>query len=399
MGLKSWYSEILERARQGLEKPSPYGSDVDVVPYLEYTARKEPKLDEERAREVGVDFSARAVYMQVDQAYFKYLSKIPGIEVKSVEDFVEENPDEAKEYLWKLVDPAQDKYTAVAALKGRGGFFIRVKENTRVEEPIMTCMFMSVGGLQAPHNVVVLEKNAQATIFTGCTIAPESFGLHAAVSEFYVGEGAELRYVMVHSWNRVTHVRPRTAVQVLRDGKYVSYYVNMSRVKTLQAYPVTMLGENAYGFSASILLGLGDSEQDVGSAAILSGGGSRAELVSRIIGRDESKIVARAKITANSKERTKGHIECRGLLLSEKAVIRTIPELESLSPEAELTHEAAIGKLSEDEVNYLVSRGFKREEAVGILVRGFISIDVKGLPPRVKSHIETLERVVAERAL
>ncbi|MEM0199420.1 MAG: SufD family Fe-S cluster assembly protein, partial [Desulfurococcaceae archaeon] len=69
------------------------------------------------------------------------------------------------------------------------------------------------------------------------------------------------------------------------------------------------------------------------------------------------------------------------------------------SPNAVLTHEASIGKLAEDEINYLVTRGFKRDEAVGILIRGFVSIDVKNIPERVKKHIETLERIVAEKAL
>lgn len=108
-------------------------------------------------------------------------------------------PDEARNYVWRLIDPAMDKYTAIAALRGVGGYFIRVKENTRVEDPVMTCLFMSIGGLQAPHNIAVVEKDAEVTIYTGCTIAPESLGLHVGITEYYVEEGATLRYVMVHS--------------------------------------------------------------------------------------------------------------------------------------------------------------------------------------------------------
>ncbi|MEM1879099.1 MAG: SufD family Fe-S cluster assembly protein [Desulfurococcaceae archaeon] len=399
MASESWLREVRNRAKAALSKPSPYGRDVDVTRYVEYVAGKEPKLIEERAREVGVDFSAKAIYTQVDQAYFRYLSRIPGIEVKSIEDFIEENPDIARDYVWKLLDPALDKYTAVAALKGRGGFFIRVKENTRVDDPVMTCMFMSVGGLQAPHNVIVLEKGSQVTVYTGCTIAPESFGLHVGLSEFYVGEKAELRYVMVHAWNNVTHVRPRTVVHVAEEGKYISYYVNMSRVRTLQTYPRVIQESNTYALQASVLLGLGDSEQDVGGMSVLRGHESRSEIVSRIVARDESRVVSRARITTGVNVAARGHIECRGMLLSDRAVVETIPELEALSPNAVLTHEASIGKLAEDEINYLVTRGFKRDEAVGILIRGFVSIDVKNIPGRVKKHIETLEKIVAEKAL
>lgn len=399
LGLKSWLEEISSRAKTALNKSSPYGRDVDVTPYLEYSSPRQPVLDRDRVREVGVDFSARAMFSQIDQAYFRYMSRIPGVEVKTIEEFIDENPDEARDYVWRLVDPGQDKYTAIATLRGRGGFFIRVKENTRVEDPIMTCMFMSVGGLQAPHNVVVVEKGAQATIYTGCTIAPESFGLHAAVSEYYVEENAELRYVMVHAWNNVTHVRPRTAVKVSSGGRYISYYANMSRVKTLQTYPKVILESGAYTLMASTLLGLADSEQDVGGVAILVGNESRAELISRVVAKDQSRVVARSRITTSQNVSAKGHIECKGMLLSENAMIETVPELEALSPNAILTHEASIGRLAEDEINYLVTRGFTRDEAVGLLIRGFVTIDVKNIPDRVKKQIETIERILAEKAM
>jgi len=395
MGLESWLDKIRERAKSALNKPAIYGVDIDVSEYLKPLAG-EPRLDRERASEVGVDFSAKAYYTQIDQLYFTYLSKIPGIEVKRIEDFIEENPDEAREYVWRLIDPATDKYTAIAALRGLGGYFIRVKENTRVEDPVMTCLFMSIGGLQAPHNIAVVEKGAEVTIYTGCTIAPESLGLHIGITEYYVEEEATLRYVMVHSWNRVSHVRPRTAVLVKPGGKYVSYYVNIGRVKTLQTYPVVYLERETHAYTASILLGFENSILDVGGAVHLLGEDSSAEVVSRSLSKDYSKITARAKIIG---KHGKGHIDCRGLLLSETSTIETIPELLAESPNTVLTHEASIGRIAEDEINYLVSRGFTREEAVGIIIRGFISLDIKGLPERVRKHIETIEKITAERAM
>jgi Fe-S cluster assembly scaffold protein SufB len=395
MGLENWLKEVEARAREGLSRASPYGVDVDVKPFLEVKEGR-PSLDELRVKEVGVDLGARAIYTQVDQLYFKYLSRIPGVEVMRIEDFVESYLDEAKDYVWKLVDPGKDKYTAVAALKGRGGYFIRVKENTKVEEPIMACLFMSVGGLQAPHNVVIVEKGAEATVYTGCTIAPEVIGLHVGISEFYVNENAVLRFVMVHSWNKVSHVRPRTAVYVKPNGKYISYYVNLSKVKTLQTYPVVYLSDNAYTYLASVVLGVEDSYIDVGSAANIDGENASAEIISRSLARDSAKIIARASITAKN---GKGHIDCRGLMLSDKAAIRTIPELYALTPNAILTHEASIGRLAEDEINYLVSKGFTKEEAIAILLRGFVSVEVKGLPQKVREYIETIEKLTVEKSM
>jgi Fe-S cluster assembly scaffold protein SufB len=310
---------------------------------------------------------------------------------------VDQRPDEAQEYFWRLIDPAKDKYTALAALKGRGGYFIRVKKGVKVEEPIMACLFMSYGGLQAPHNIVVVEEGADATVYTGCTIAPEVLGLHVGISEFYVSKNAKLRFIMVHSWNRVAHVRPRTIVSVGEGGEYVSYYVNMARVRTLQTYPVVYLAAEAKAFLASILLGLGDAEIDVGSGVHIHGDNSGAELISRALARDESRIVMRAQIVGEGI--SKGHIDCRGLMLSEKAFIQTIPELIAKSPNVTLTHEASIGRIAEDEINYLVSKGFSKDEAISALVRGFASIEIKGVPEKVKSYIESIEKVLSEKAL
>jgi hypothetical protein len=398
MASKAWFDEVRERAAKALNKPSPYGLDVDISPFLSLA---EPKsrglLDTSKAEEVGVNLKANAMYIQVDQVYFNYLSRIPGVEVLRIEDFIDQRRDEAYEYIWRLVDPATDKYTALAALRGRGGYFIRVKKGAKVEEPIMACLYMSYGGLQAPHNIVIVEDNAEATVYTGCTIAPEVLGLHVGISEFYVGKNARLRFIMVHSWNKVAHVRPRTVVNVDDGGEYISYYVNMSRVKTLQTYPTVHLASNARAFLASILLGLGDADLDVGSGVYIHGDNGSAELISRALARDGSKIIMRAHIVGEGASR--GHIDCRGLMLSNKASIQTIPGLTARNPNVMLTHEASIGRLAEDEINYLVSKGFSKDDAISAIVRGFASVEIKEIPDRVKSYIESIEKVISEKAL
>ncbi|MEM0006278.1 MAG: SufD family Fe-S cluster assembly protein [Ignisphaera sp.] len=394
MGLREWRNRIAEEAKQGLDRPSPYGMDIDVGSYVGEESGY--RLDTESVERVGVDLKAKALYLQVDQAYFKYISRIPGVEIYRLEDYIESYPDEAKEYVWRLLRPSMDKYVAVAALRGMGGYFIRVKKKTRVEAPIMACLFISSHGLQAPHNVVIVEDGAEATVYTGCTIAPEVVGLHIGLSEFYVGRNAKLRFVMVHSWNRVAHVRPRTAVNVSENGEYISYYANLSNLKSLQMYPRVYLGSGAHAYLASIVLGVGDADIDIGSGAVLEDGDSGVEIVSRNIARDSSRIVMRASIVGRG---GRGHIDCRGLMLSNSSVIATIPELHAESPDAILTHEASIGRLAEDEIYYLMSKGFTRDEAIGILVRGFVSIDIKGIPDKVRSYIETIERLTTEKAM
>ncbi|MEM4506543.1 MAG: SufD family Fe-S cluster assembly protein, partial [Ignisphaera sp.] len=99
MGLENWLKIIESRAREGLALSSPYGIDIDISQFINYSREGSTAIDESKVREVGVDLSAKAIYTQVDQTYFRYLSKIPGVEVMRLEDFIESRPDEAKEYV------------------------------------------------------------------------------------------------------------------------------------------------------------------------------------------------------------------------------------------------------------------------------------------------------------
>ncbi|MCI4435202.1 MAG: SufD family Fe-S cluster assembly protein, partial [Ignisphaera sp.] len=143
--------------------------------------------------------------------------------------------------------------------------------------------------------------------------------------------------------------------------------------------------------------GLGDSHIDVGENAEILGEDAGAELIVRALARDESRIIMRSRIVGKGNSR--GHIECGGLMLSDKAYVQTIPELIALDPNVSLTHEAFIGRLAEDEINYLVSKGFTRDEAVSALVRGFASVEIENIPEKVKNYIKSVEKVLAGKAL
>jgi Fe-S cluster assembly scaffold protein SufB len=392
-----WLEEVRERAKAVLAKPAEHGPDIDVTQFG-ITTRVDESAAIKAAERAGVSVKAPAFYIQADSAYFSYLSKIPGIEVYRLEEFIEANRDLARDCVWRLVPPDTDKYTAVAALRGVGGFVIRVKSGVKVERPVLACFSIVRGGLQAPHNVVIVEEGADVVVYTGCTIAPEAVGLHVGISEFYVMRNAKLKFVMVHSWNAAAHVRPRAAVLVEEGGEYVNYYVNLATVKTLQASPRATLRDGARAHSVSVLLGLGSAQIDVGFAAVLDGTDSAAELVSRALAMARSSITMRARVEARKPAR--GHVECSGLLMSESASIATVPLLAARHKDASLTHEASIGKLAEEEIYYLMAKGLSYEEAVSMLVRGFVTTGIhKYLPEWARQYVESVEKLVIQRAL
>ncbi len=389
----------LERVKAALAKPALYGPDIDVRDYLLAEGpAAEVEVDEERIREVGIDLERAkrtGYFMQIDSESVRYMSRLPGVEVMSIEEALEREP-EVSRLIWKLVDPAADKYTAVAALRGRGGYFVRVKKGVKMEEPVQTCLFMVKGGLQAPHNIIYVEEGAHARVLTGCTIMPESFGLHAGITEVYLERGARLDYVMIHAWSRGTHVRPRTGVLAGEGAEVVTYYINLSTVRTLQTYPRYILRDGARLHSVSLILGRGSSIIDVGAKAALGGRRAAAEILSRVVARDSSKVVARARVEGAF---GRGHVECKGLVLSDVARVEAVPELGAVGRGVTLTHEASIGKLSEEAIAYLMSKGFSREEAESILVRGFMNVELVDLGPQLTAYVRNLMNLLARAAI
>jgi hypothetical protein len=259
----------------------------------------------------------------------------------------------------------------------------------KVEVPVEACLYLrKLGWKQKVHNIVIAEEGSELNIISGCASHPGvTSGMHVGISEFYVKKNAKITFTMIHSWEKDIEVRPRSATIVEDNGVFISNYVLMNPVKVVQMYPVAnLIGENSTAIFSSIIVALSDSLIDAGSKVVLRGEGSSAEILSRTISKGGT-IIARGHISGESPD-ARGHLECRGLMLSDDGVIHAIPELQAKFPNVDLSHEAAIGKIAEEEIFYLMSRGLTRDEATAAIIRGFMDIDIKGLPEFLKREID-----------
>ena len=397
MSINSLRSEYRKRAKMYFNKYVSQ-ADIDLLSIIKLdkllSEKKLINLEEysNLLEKVGIDVTGRnraGTYYQVDTAVLEYYSKIPGIEILSLEDALDEYGREFLEYYWRALRVDKDIYTAIAELYGKGGYVIIVKEGHKIKQPIQSCLLITSNNiLQAPHNIIILEPNSEAHVITGCAIMREVIALHAGISEFYVGENAKLSYIMIHGWGENMHVRPRTGVIIEEGGEFVSNYINMTPVKSLQSYPtVKLIGENAKAHLSSIIVTSKSSNIDLGNEIIFEAPNTAGEIISRVVAKDNAVGVARGRLIGKAPG-IKGHLECMGLLLSNSAKIITIPELEASHSDVELTHEASIGKIAEDEILYLMARGFTREEAESFLVRGFMNVEIKGIPENLKKVIQ-----------
>jgi len=158
-------------------------------------------------------------------------------------------------------------------------------------------------------------------------------------------------------------------------------------VDSVQSYPVAHVnGPNSSVRFNSICVSHPGSEIDMGSMAVLNAPNTGAEIVSRSITMG-GKMIARGRLVGNA-PKVRAHLECRSLIMKDDGITLAIPELEASVPDLEMTHEAAVGKIAREQVEYLMARGLSEDDAVGIIVRGFLEGGIKGLPDALKREID-----------
>ncbi len=387
-----------EKARQAQEKKAALGSDVDLDAYQSEPVPHDyvedlgalPEADKKLMLEAGVDAKERersGTFLQKDTAVLHSRSKQEGLEVIPIKEALEQHS-WVQDYYWKLVAVDTDKYTAKAHLDLHNGYVIRALPGSKVVYPVQACLYLEKDNLsQNLHNIVIAEEGSELHVITGCAAAAHlRRGLHIGISEFYVKKDAKLSFTMIHHWAEEMTVRSRSVGIVEEGGLLLNNYISMKPVKSVQMYPTThLVGKGAVARFYSLLVGNPGAEIDVGGRVVLEAADTRAEIISRAI-TNGGNIIARGDLVGEVPG-VKAHLECHGLILNGGS-IHAIPELKGKVDGVEMSHEAAVGKIAQEEILYLMSRGLTEEEATATIVRGFLSVDIPGLPPQLKAEID-----------
>jgi len=387
-----------EKAVQAKDKKAMFGQDIDLGSFTSEPVahnyiqdlRVLPEVDKARMLQAGIDFNGKGrsgTYVQKDTEVLHVGSVQDGLEITPIKQALEEY-DWIHDYYWKLVSVDTDKYTAKARMDLHNGYVIRALPGAKIVHPVQACLYMDKeGSSQHVHNLVIVEEGAELHMITGCATSPHLHrGLHVGVSEFHVKKNAKLSFTMIHNWADEMMVRARSVGKVEEGGLFLNNFICMKPLKSLQMYPTThLVGKGAVARMYSLLVGSEGSEIDVGGRVHLNEEGTRAEIISRAI-TNSGNIVARGDLIG-AVAGIKAHLECRGLILNGGS-IHAIPELTGKADGVEMSHEAAVGKIAQEEILYLMSRGLTEDEATATIVRGFLSVDIPGLPPQLKAEID-----------
>ena len=392
--------ELREKAVRVRDKKGAIGPDIDLNKFDEapvphsYLADEDlcaiPADEQKNLIMSGLDVTKKergGTYFQMDTEVVHCHTQQEGIEVIPIQKALDEY-DWIRDYYWKLVAVDADKYTAAAELGLHDGYVIRARAGTKSIYPIQACLYLDKDGLQQNvHNIIIAEEDSELHIISGCATAPHmKRGVHVGISEFFVKKNAKLSFTMIHNWAEDMMVRPRSVAQVEEGGLFLNNYICMKPVRSLQMYPTThLIGKDAVARFYSIIVGSPGSEYDIGGRIYLKKPGTRAEIVARTI-TNGGNIIARGQLIGEVPG-IKAHLECRGLILN-GGIMSAIPELEGRVDGVEMSHEAAVGKIAQEEIAYLMSRGLSEDEATATIVRGFLNVDIPGLPPQLQAEID-----------
>jgi hypothetical protein len=197
---------------------------------------------------------------------------------------------------------------------------------------------------------------------------------------------------MVHNWGPEFEVRPRTATIVEEKGAYINNYCSLSPGKSIQMNPFTHLkGKDSTAKYTTIILSTPGTFTDSSGKILMTGENSRAEIAARAV--CQGGTIIQSGLLIGAAPYCRAHVDCSGLMLSNEGSIEAVPGLRAKHPDAVMSHEASIGRIAPGEAAYLQSKGMTEEEAISMIIRGFLNMGIESLSPELDAAFSKIALV------
>ena len=353
-----------------------------------------PEAEKTSLGGVGAQYDSEVVYHSIQEDMVKQ-----GVIYTDMETALVEHEDIVKEYFMTLVPPKDHKFAALHGAVWSGGSFVYVPEGVHVEMPLQSYFRLNAAGAgQFEHTLIIVEKNASLHFIEGCSAPKHNVtNLHAGCVELFVKEGARLRYSTIENWSRnMMNLNTKRAL-VEKDGiiEWVSGSFG-SHISCL--YPCSVLhGENARCEFTGVTFASKGQNLDTGASVIHAAPHTSANINTRTISKAGGMATYRSavKVTKNAPF-AKCSVNCESLMLDNLSRSDTLPVMDIEGDEADIGHEAKIGRISDEAIFYLTSRGIDEEEARAMIVRGFVEPIAKELPLEYALEMNNLVNIELE---
>lgn len=353
-----------------------------------------PEAEKTSLGGVGAQYDSEVVYHSIQEDMVKQ-----GVIYTDMETAIREHEDLVREYFMKLVPPKDHKFAALHGAVWSGGSFVYVPAGVHVKMPLQSYFRLNAAGAgQFEHTLIIVEPGASLHFIEGCSAPKYNVtNLHAGCVELYVKEGARLRYSTIENWSRnMMNLNTKRAL-VEKDGiiEWVSGSFG-SHVSCL--YPCSILhGENARCEFTGVTFASKGQDLDTGASVICAAPHTSANINTRTISKAGGKATYRSavKVTKNAPY-AKCSVNCESLMLDNESRSDTLPVMDIEGDAAEVGHEAKIGRISDEAIFYLTSRGIDEDEARAMIVRGFVEPIAKELPLEYAVEMNNLVNIELE---
>jgi Fe-S cluster assembly protein SufB len=352
----------------------------DVPDYIKNTFEKLgiPEAERKFLGGVGAQYESEVVYHNLRADLEK-----KGVIFLGTDQGLKEHPDIFRKYFGTVVPPEDNKFAALNSAVWSGGSFIYVPPGVNVEAPLQAYFRINAENIgQFERTLIIADKGSRVHYIEGCT-APiyATDALHAAVVEIIALPGAYVRYTTIQNWssdvyNLVTkraHAHENATVEWV-DG-------NIGSKLTMKYPSIYLIGKGAKAEIISVAYAGKDQHQDAGGKVVHLAPYTTSRITSKSVSKNGGRTTYRGLLhVAKGAKGVKSSVRCDALLLDEYSKTDTYPYNEINEEDATITHEATVGKIGEDQLFYLMSRGLSEQEALNMIVMGFMEPFTKELP-------------------
>jgi Fe-S cluster assembly protein SufB len=352
----------------------------EVPEYIKNTFEKLgiPEAERKFLAGVGAQYESEVIYHSLREDLEKQ-----GVIFLDMDSGVREHPDLVKKYFGTIIPYNDNKFAALNSAVWSGGSFIYVPPGVRIDVPLQAYFRINAENMgQFERTLIIVDKDAYVHYVEGCT-APTytTNSLHSAVVEIVVLEGGRCRYTTIQNWSKNVYnlVTKRAAAYKNATMEWVDG--NLGSKVTMKYPAVWLMEEGARGEILSVAFASDGQHQDAGGKVVHVAPRTSSQIISKSISKGTGRSSYRGLVKVyKGAEEVRSNVVCDALLLDETSKTDTYPYIEVEEERASIGHEATVSKVAEEQIFYLMSRGLSEDEAMSMIVNGFIEPIAKELP-------------------
>jgi len=356
-----------------------------------------PEAEKKFLAGVGAQYESEVVYHNLRKDLADQ-----GVLFLDTDSALKEQPEIFKKYFGKIIPPEDNKFSALNSAVWSGGSFIYIPPGVKVDMPLQAYFRINAENIgQFERTLIIADEGSEVHYIEGCT-APvySSESLHSAVVELVAHKDAKLRYTTIQNWsNDVYNLVTKRAYAY--EGATVEWIDGNIGSKLTMKYPgIYLMGRKAYGETLSIAFAGKNQHQDTGAKMVHLAPDTTSKITSKSVSRANGRSTYRGLLRVRKgATNVKSTVRCDALLLDDTSKTDTYPYMEINQEDATVTHEATVGKIGDEQIFYLMSRGFTEEEALSLIVNGFMEPFTKELPMEYAVELNRLIKLEMDNSV